>query len=95
MPVQYPSTITVGGRDYGPGPKTGVPRSHRSVALQPPLLPPCCLVTPPSLLPPGPSRAEWKVVQREQVANPAPLGLFAFGETIPQCCSACTPSAPP
>lgn len=24
-------------------------------------------------------RREYKVVQREQVANPAPLGLFAFG----------------
>ncbi|KAL4419599.1 hypothetical protein ABPG77_001653 [Micractinium sp. CCAP 211/92] len=46
IPMQYPSTITVGGRDYGPNPKT-----------------------------------EYKVVQREQVANPAPLGLFAFGYT--------------
>lgn len=47
--------------------------------------------TPPSTLyPRGPlyqpsvlafdPNQEHKVVQREQVANPAPLGLFAFGE---------------
>ncbi|KAL4855789.1 Histone-lysine N-methyltransferase 1 [Chlorella vulgaris] len=44
--IRYPSTLTVGGRDYGTN-----------------------------------SNREYKVVQREQVANPAPLGLFAFGYT--------------
>lgn len=36
---------------------------------------------PPLTLLHSPPSAEYKVVQREQVANPAPLGLFAFGES--------------
>ena len=39
---------------------------------------PCPARSPPH------TPAEYKVVQREQIANPAPLGLFAFGEP---CCT--------